>query len=369
MLRPRAGVPGLSTYSFALTAFVALSGAFATSAAAAEPATSPVVSADEKSAPSIAAPNAAPKVELPYKIITKPVPETYSASKPALPSAAATDPVAAPAQAKAAPTVEPTVAPKEAPVKDTAATEPPAPATTASKPASPAPAPEKAQAAVVPARPAPPAITLNIDIDLTRQKMTLTEYGKVVGSWPISSGAEGHRSPTGSFRPLWQSKMWYSKQYDNAPMPHAVFFSGGVAMHGTQSVGRLGSPASHGCIRQSPSNAEKTYKLVSKHGNSHVKIVVHGKPKDDEPRVARRDRDDDTAAARYASANRYTPRAAVSRYAGEYRPQAGMRRVIMVDSNGNRRITEIPANDPRLAAYNNRGYGGGYGYSNGYNRW
>ena len=208
---------------------------------------------------------------------------------------------------------------------------------------------------MVPPKPEPPKITLDIDIDLNKQKMTLTEYGKVVGSWAISSGADGYRSPTGTFRPVWSSKMWYSKQYDNAPMPHAVFFNGGVAMHATKSVGRLGSPASHGCIRQSPTNAEKTYKLVAKHGNSHVKIVVHGKPKDDEPRIARRDRNND----RDMASSRFTPRD--TRSSERYERQA-TRRVILVDGYGNRRIAEIPANDPHLAAYQNRRYSyGGYG--------
>ncbi len=294
----------------------------------------PAASAEEKP---VASPNAAPKVTLPYKLITTPTPLDAAPAKPVQ---------AQPAQAK--PTeIEPAVAPS--------APKQAVPQETASKPdANTAPKSEAPTASVVAApavaiKPEPPKITLNIDIDLTKQRMTLTEYGNVVGSWAISSGAEGHRSPTGTFRPVWSSKMWFSKQYDNAPMPHAVFFNGGVAMHATQSVGRLGSPASHGCIRQSPANAEKTYKLVAKHGNTHTKIVVHGKPKDDEPRMARRDRGNnrDMASTGYASRERYE------------RP--AMRRVILVDGYGNRRIAEIPANDPRLAAYQNRSYGGGYG--------
>ena len=44
------------------------------------------------------------------------------------------------------------------------------------------------------------------------------------------------------------NKMWYSKQWDNAPMPHAVFFTKEChAIHGTYEAKRLGKPASHGC--------------------------------------------------------------------------------------------------------------------------
>ncbi len=183
-----------------------------------------------------------------------------------------------------------------------------------------------------------PETTLSIDIDLTRQLMTVSEYGGEVGSWPISSGAEGHRSPTGTFRPLWLARMWYSKKYDNAPMPHAVFFSGGVAMHATYSTGMLGRPASHGCIRQSPANAAITYKLVEKHGNEHTRIFVHGSPRADEPRVAFRD-----VERSYQGVRRAKVAAPV-----------GMKRVIIVDAYGNRHVTAIPANDPRLVAYYQR---------------
>jgi lipoprotein-anchoring transpeptidase ErfK/SrfK len=284
--------------------------------------------ADEKTQPSlatqvptpavqgkIAAPTvAAPQVPLPYKLITVPT------NLPAPPE---------PATTLAKPAAVPSVNNKNAVAQ-----------TTKDQAAGPVDTPAKIAAPIVPPAPVKPQTTLVIDIDLTRQRMTLTEYGKQVGSWPISSGREGFRSPTGSFRPLWQSKMWYSKKYDNAPMPNAVFFSGGVAMHATQATGMLGRPASHGCIRQSPANAAATYKLVTKHGNEHTKIVVHGTPRDDEPRSARNDRSNDR------------PRLASRDVRPERQPT--MRRVIMVDSYGNRRITEIPANDPRLLAYQNR---------------
>jgi lipoprotein-anchoring transpeptidase ErfK/SrfK len=244
-----------------------------------------------------------------------------------------------PASAADAPAAEPVQKSEPAPAAPAAAASPVAEAQAPTAPAAPAP--------VTPVKTATPKpeTTLAIDIDLTRQRMTVTEYGKEVGTWAISSGREGYRSPTGTYRPLWSSKMWYSKKYDNAPMPHAVFFSGGVAMHATQATGMLGHPASHGCIRQSPANAATTYKLVAKHGNAATRIVVHGKPHDDEPRVARRDAPSSDA------------RMAAQRYNGRQiaaAPGPAMRRVLLIDSNGFRRVAEIPANDPRLIAYYQR---------------
>jgi len=236
-----------------------------------------------------------------------------------------------------------------APFLAVAAEEPPPPAQASSEPVT---KPALAPLAAAPAKPKPEA-TLTIDIDLTRQRMTVSEYGSQIGSWAISSGAEGHRSPTGTYRPLWLARMWYSKKYDNAPMPHAVFFSGGVALHATQSVGMLGHPASHGCIRQSPANAATTYRLVEKHGNAHTRIFVHGSPHDDEPRMARK-----SPPIGYGQAlvrpNPYRVEPARRTYS---QASVGMRRVILVDGDGNRRIAAIPSNDPRLMAYQRRNSG------------
>ena len=136
--------------------------------------------------------------------------------------------------------------------------------------------------------PPKPTVTLHIDVDLSRQKMTVKEHGRVAGSWAISSGRSGYRTPTGSFRPQWMAKTWYSKKYDNAPMPNSIFFTGGFALHATYATSMLGSPASHGCVRQSPANAARLFSMVKKHGMDHTKIVVHGSPRDRAPAIADR---------------------------------------------------------------------------------
>jgi lipoprotein-anchoring transpeptidase ErfK/SrfK len=56
--------------------------------------------------------------------------------------------------------------------------------------------------------------------------------------------------------------MHYSKKYDNAPMPHSIFFSGGYAIHATPHVGNLGRPASHGCVRLHPEHAAQLYTMT-----------------------------------------------------------------------------------------------------------
>jgi hypothetical protein len=70
-------------------------------------------------------------------------------------------------------------------------------------------------------------------------------------------------------------------------MPHAIFFKNGAAIHATSSVRLLGTPASHGCVRLSPSNAAKLYAMVQRHGKARTEIKVHGRPKYSAPRIAK----------------------------------------------------------------------------------
>jgi lipoprotein-anchoring transpeptidase ErfK/SrfK len=151
-----------------------------------------------------------------------------------------------------------------------------------------------------PAKPAPlPEPTLTAQIDLGSQEMTVSEHGQAKYHWAISSGTSEHPSPRGTFHPQWTSKMWYSKKYDNAPMPNAVFISGGVAIHATYATGMLGRPASHGCIRLAPANAATFYKLVHQHGLTHTRVAVFGTPNWHSPAVAsRQNRDRDSTTAR-----------------------------------------------------------------------
>ena len=73
------------------------------------------------------------------------------------------------------------------------------------------------------------------------------------------------------------NEIWYSKEWDNAPMPHAIFFmKDGHAIHGSYEVKYLGKPASHGCVRLAPKNATILYDLVKKTGLEHTQVVLTG---------------------------------------------------------------------------------------------
>ena len=114
-------------------------------------------------------------------------------------------------------------------------------------------------------------------INLSSQRMTVLVDGKVRHSWKISSGALGHHTPTGSYKPYSLQRMHYSRKYNNAAMPHSVFFRGGFAIHATGAVWRLGTPASHGCVRLSPAHARQFYALVQKYSKAGTRIRIFGR--------------------------------------------------------------------------------------------
>ncbi len=132
---------------------------------------------------------------------------------------------------------------------------------------------------------------VDINIDLTSQTMTVYSGTGETFVWPISSGRLGYATPRGVFRPRALYAMVHSAKYGNAPMPHSIFFYGQYAIHGTNEVGNLGRPASHGCIRLSPGNAATLFAMVQRQG-AEIRIV--GSPYSD---VARNERHSGSALA------------------------------------------------------------------------
>ena len=114
-------------------------------------------------------------------------------------------------------------------------------------------------------------------IDNATQRMTVVVDGAAIHSWPVSTARTGYETPAGSYYVQRMECMWRSRKYNMAPMPHALFFEGGLAIHGTSAVGQLGRPASHGCVRLSPSNARRLFELVRQHGGAQV-VITNGSP-------------------------------------------------------------------------------------------
>ncbi|MGX4802864.1 L,D-transpeptidase [Bradyrhizobium guangdongense] len=118
---------------------------------------------------------------------------------------------------------------------------------------------------------------VDITIDKDNQQMTVAVDGVTRYHWPVSTGIPSRETPNGSFRAFRMEEDHYSKEFDDAPMPHSIFFTkAGHAIHGTDSVGRLGTPASHGCVRLSRQNASTLYALVQDQGVLNTTVTLTG---------------------------------------------------------------------------------------------
>lgn len=93
-------------------------------------------------------------------------------------------------------------------------------------------------------------------VDLSAGKAWLMQDGNVTyGPVPISSGKPGYETPTGTYPVTWKDRDHRSREYDNAPMPYAVFFGDdGIAFHYDDI-----NEQSHGCVRLQWNPAEKFY--------------------------------------------------------------------------------------------------------------
>ena len=111
-------------------------------------------------------------------------------------------------------------------------------------------------------------------VDLQMQTMQVRVDGVTKYRWDVSTGRAGYATPPGRYQPIRMHKKYFSRKYDNAPMPYAIFFHGGYAIHGTTDIKRLGRIASHGCVRLHPDNAATLFALVKEVGPENTVIRV-----------------------------------------------------------------------------------------------
>jgi len=118
---------------------------------------------------------------------------------------------------------------------------------------------------------------VSITVDKDAQMMTVAVDGVDRYHWPVSTGNPSHETPNGSFRTFRMEEDHYSKEFDDAPMPHSIFFTKiGHAIHGTESERSLGLPVSHGCVRLSRANATTLYALVQSQGVLNTTVTLTG---------------------------------------------------------------------------------------------
>src|SRR6202046_4807262 len=129
-----------------------------------------------------------------------------------------------------------------------------------------------------------------VNIDKSAQRMTVAVDGVTRYVWPVSTGRAGYDTPNGTFRVNRMDADHLSQEWDNAPMPHTMFFDlHGHAVHGFFDVKHLGLAVSHGCVRLSPEHAATLFDLVKAEGMANTTVVVAGQtPGGRSPAVAQR---------------------------------------------------------------------------------
>jgi lipoprotein-anchoring transpeptidase ErfK/SrfK len=225
---------------------------------------------------------------------SKPVPHQPTAAKPAGAKSAEQKPAPASTNAKAA-EQKPDAANKQAAPKQATSKPSDAKSTATKEQAQTKPAtateakPENAEdeTAAKPELAKPAGKQILVNVDKSTQQMTVFVDGIEEHRWPVSTGVYGYTTPSGSYTASSMNDVWYSKQWDNAPMPNAIFFTKkGHAIHGSLEVKKLGRPASHGCVRLSPTNAKTLYQLVKANGLENTQVVIGGETPGGEARIA-----------------------------------------------------------------------------------
>lgn len=106
-----------------------------------------------------------------------------------------------------------------------------------------------------------------IFVSIDEQRLYARENGRVVNEFVCSTGASGRivypgepdlkdaiHDHVGRFRVLSKERYKFTRTY-NTSMNFALRYIGGHFIHATEDVGRLGQPASHGCVRLHPRDA------------------------------------------------------------------------------------------------------------------
>ena len=211
---------------------------------------------------------------------------------------------------------------------------------------------------------------VEITVDKNTQTMTVSVDGVERYRWPVSTGIPSYETPSGTYRTFRMEEDHFSKEFDDAPMPHSIFFTKiGHAIHGTDVENRLGTPASHGCVRLSKANASTLYALVQQQGVLNATVTLTGSSQVALARnphrntaVARRDTAQPNERQYYASGEPVVLTPQPQYFAGRPLPQArpddGY--IYPADGSSNAQVYPAPRPSRRVSNaqqyYNNPGY-------------
>ena len=118
------------------------------------------------------------------------------------------------------------------------------------------------------------ACSIFLQISIAEQRAYLYVNGQHSATWKVSTGLSAptkrwDNHPTNRVYDRYNSTRYPGGDWKGlGNMPYAIFYYGGFAVHGTPKSNwpKLGSKASHGCIRLHPDSAFKLNRLVRYYG-------------------------------------------------------------------------------------------------------
>lgn len=110
-------------------------------------------------------------------------------------------------------------------------------------------------------------------VDKSEQRMSVSENGKHLYTWKVSTGKSDRWTHNGTFGVQSLSPKHRSRKYNNSPMPHSIFYDGNRAIHGTDYVGKLGRRDSMGCVRLHRANAMTLFNLIKDRRRDLVIVI------------------------------------------------------------------------------------------------
>jgi hypothetical protein len=125
--------------------------------------------------------------------------------------------------------------------------------------------------------------SLRLVADLSDKRLKMYEADSLLWQYPISDGTAGYPTPTGNYtirklvwNPRWvpPNSAWARKYSPKGPgepgnpmrVVKIFFKEPNYYIHGTWETGRLGSAASHGCLRMDPEHVAEVARYVMEHG-------------------------------------------------------------------------------------------------------
>jgi len=115
-----------------------------------------------------------------------------------------------------------------------------------------------------------PAGPVLIYVDLSKQIALVYRNGVRIAATTVSSGKEGHVTPTGVFTILQKDADHRSSLYNSAPMPFQQRLTwDGVALH---AGGLPGYPESHGCVHLPYAFAQELFRIT----NLGINVIIDG---------------------------------------------------------------------------------------------